>query len=67
MLYRKRMKLEEVQVHFEETLEGVLPMELAELLQFIRNQRAGKLGRAREAVRAQPAKPEESGQESKAA
>jgi len=67
MLYRKRMKLEEVQAHFEETLDGVLPMELAELLQFIRNQRAGKLGRAREAVRAQPAKTDESGQESKAA
>lgn len=62
LLYRKRNKLEEVRAHFEEELDGVLPLELAELFQFIANQRAGKLGRAREAVRDQPAadaKPEE--------
>lgn len=67
MLYRKRRKLEDVRAHFEDTLDGVLPLELAELLQFVANQRAGKLGRAREAVRSQPPKDDQSGQESKAA
>lgn len=67
MLYRKRNKLEEVRAHFEEELDGVLPLELAELFQFIANQRAGKLGRAREAVRNQPATDEKPEQGSKAA
>jgi len=67
MLYRKRVKLDDVYAHFEKERDGVLPMELAELLQFITNQRAGRLGRAREAVRHQPTADEQSGQESKAA
>ena len=54
MLYRKRRPLAEVQQHFAEKLEGIIPMELSQLLQFIERQRAGKLGRAREAVRNQP-------------
>lgn len=53
MLYRKRKTMAEVQAHFGEVLEGVIPMELSQLLQFIEAQRAGKLGRAREAVRGQ--------------
>ncbi len=67
MLFRKRKKLEDVRAHFEDTMDGVLPLELAELLQFITNQRAGRLGRAREAVRDQPKDDDQSGQESKAA
>ncbi|MDG1897616.1 MAG: acyl-ACP--UDP-N-acetylglucosamine O-acyltransferase [Fuerstiella sp.] len=53
MLYRKRKSLADVHQHFDETLNGVMPMELAQLLQFIEAQRAGKLGRAREVVRGQ--------------
>jgi UDP-N-acetylglucosamine acyltransferase len=44
-----------VQQHFDEQLNGVIPMELSMLLTFIENQKKGKLGRAREAVRNQPA------------
>lgn len=58
MLYRKRKTLADVQAHFDETLEGVIPMELSQLLQFIEAQRAGKLGRAREVVRNQSPKVE---------
>lgn len=67
MLYRKQKKLQYVRSHFEKKLNGVLPPELAELLQFITNQRAGRLGRARETVRNPPTTNEKSGQESKAA
>ena len=59
MLYRKRKTMAEVQAHFDETLDGVIPMELSQLLQFIEAQRAGKLGRAREAVRDQTPKTED--------
>ena len=52
MIFRKRIKLPEVREHFADKLDGVMPMELAQFLSFIENQRAGKLGRAREAVRA---------------
>ncbi|MCP4782439.1 MAG: acyl-ACP--UDP-N-acetylglucosamine O-acyltransferase [Fuerstiella sp.] len=52
MLYRKRKTLAEVHQHFDETLDGVRPLELSQLLQFIEAQRAGKLGRAREVGRA---------------
>ncbi|HIE98457.1 MAG TPA: acyl-ACP--UDP-N-acetylglucosamine O-acyltransferase [Planctomycetes bacterium] len=48
MLYRKHKTLAEVHEHFDETLDGVKPLELSQLLQFIEAQRAGKLGRARE-------------------
>jgi len=67
LIYRKRKKLEEVNAWFEDTLDGVFPLELAELLQFITIQRSGKLGRAREAVRNQTPNDDQSGQESKAA
>ncbi len=61
MLYRKRKTLAEVQAYFDETLEGVIPMELSQWLRFIEAQRAGKLGRAREAVRDQTPKTESEG------
>jgi hypothetical protein len=67
MLYRKQKKLQYVRAHFDKKFNGVLPPELAELLQFITNQRAGRLGRARETVRNPPSTNEKSGQESKAA
>lgn len=67
MLYRKRRPLEEVQGHFAEKLEGVIPMELSQLLQFVERQRAGKLGRAREAVRNVPAPSEQTSQGKEAA
>ena len=54
LLYRRNRPLSEVYQHFSETLEGVIPMELSLLLTFVENQRAGKLGRAREAVRLKP-------------
>lgn len=54
MLYRKRKTLAEIRTHFAEELQGVLPIELEQFLHFVEEQRAGKLGRAREAVRNQP-------------
>ncbi len=55
LIYRKNRPLGEVQDYFHEQLQGVMPMELSMLLNFIENQRNGKLGRAREAVRNKPA------------
>jgi UDP-N-acetylglucosamine acyltransferase len=70
LLYRRNRPLDEVRQHFDETLQGTIPMELSMLLNFVENQRAGKLGRAREAVRNKPAASEtqnHSSQERKAA
>jgi len=67
MMYRKRVRFEDVKTHFDESLDGVIPVELAQLLQIVENQRAGKMGRAREAVRNQPSEQAGSGQESDAA
>ena len=67
LLYRKRKRLEAVRAHFEGTHAGVLPLELAELLQFVQNQQGGKLGRARESVRVPPQQSEESDGKPKAA
>ncbi len=55
LLYRRNRPLDEVRNHFQDTLEGSIPIELSMLLNFVENQRAGKLGRAREAVRNKPA------------
>ncbi len=55
LLYRRNRPLEEVWQHFHESLQGTIPIELSLLLNFVENQRAGKLGRAREAVRSKPA------------
>lgn len=55
LLYRRNRPLEEVQRHFMDSLEGVIPVELATLLTFVENQKAGRLGRAREAFRNKPA------------
>jgi UDP-N-acetylglucosamine acyltransferase len=63
LLYRRNRPLEEVKHHFAETLEGVIPVELAMLLTFLENQKAGRLGRAREAFRNKPAAETQSGAE----
>jgi len=55
LLYRRNRPLDEVRQHFQESLQGTIPIELSMLLTFVENQRAGKLGRAREAVRNKPA------------
>ena len=65
MLYRKRKTLAEVTAHFDELLDGIIPLELSQLLTFIEAQRAGKLGRAREAVRNKP--PEDTQKDRRAA
>jgi len=62
LYYRKRKSLDEVREHFDAELTGTIPIELAQLLQFIEAQRAGKLGRAREAVRNQPPQKSEDSQ-----
>ena len=51
MLFRDHQSLDAVQTHFEEELNGQIPIELAALLSAMRAQRNGKMGRAREAVR----------------
>ena len=55
LLYRRNKPLDEVLQHFDETLNGIIPIELSTLLTFIQAQRRGSLGRAREAVRQQSA------------
>ena len=55
LLYRRNRPLDEVRRHFQDSLDGIIPIELSVLLTFVENQRAGKLGRAREAVRNKPA------------
>jgi len=51
MLFRDHQSLDAVQAHFEEELNGQIPIELAALLSAMQAQRNGKMGRAREAVR----------------
>jgi UDP-N-acetylglucosamine acyltransferase len=55
LLYRRNRPVDEVRAYFMDLLEGVLPIELTQLLVFLENQKAGKLGRAREAIRNKPA------------
>lgn len=54
LLYREHKSLEFVKNHFGETLAGIYPIELVTLLSAIEKQRAGKMGRAREAARKTP-------------
>jgi UDP-N-acetylglucosamine acyltransferase len=54
LLYRRNRSLEEVRQYFANMLGEVVPIELASLLTFVENQKAGKLGRAREAIRNKP-------------
>tara|TARA_B100001939_G_scaffold233150_1_gene200892 strand:+ start:152 stop:994 length:843 start_codon:yes stop_codon:yes gene_type:complete len=54
LLYRRRESLDAVRDQISEDLDGIIPIELSQMLDFIENQRKGKMGRAREAVRSQP-------------
>ncbi|MGD9854673.1 MAG: acyl-ACP--UDP-N-acetylglucosamine O-acyltransferase [Planctomycetaceae bacterium] len=60
MLYREHKPLDTVRGVFDAELNGVLPLELMNLLKFIEYQRRGKMGRGREAVRIAPQRPSES-------
>ncbi|MEZ6050584.1 MAG: acyl-ACP--UDP-N-acetylglucosamine O-acyltransferase [Planctomycetaceae bacterium] len=51
LLFREHKALDKVWDHFHTELDGVLPLELMVLLNFIETQRKGKMGRGREAVR----------------
>jgi UDP-N-acetylglucosamine acyltransferase len=53
LLFREHQSLVAVRTHFEQSLNGILPIELLSLLTAIDEQRKGKMGRAREAVRDQ--------------
>ena len=68
LLYRRNRSLEDVRQYFASTLGDIIPLELSSLLNFVENQKAGRLGRAREAIRNKPSevKPEAS-EERKAA
>jgi UDP-N-acetylglucosamine acyltransferase len=50
-LFRDHRSLDDVRSDFHAQLGGVIPLELQILLGFLEKQRAGRLGRAREAIR----------------
>ncbi len=54
LLYRRNRSLEDVRQYFASTLGDIIPLELSTLLNFVENQKAGRLGRAREAIRNKP-------------
>lgn len=54
LIYREHKRIDEVRRIFDDELEGVIPLELNTLLTAFEQQRAGKQGRAREAVRNAP-------------
>jgi UDP-N-acetylglucosamine acyltransferase len=51
LLYREHKTLDEVRAYFAESLDGIFPVELSTLLNFVELSRSGKNGRAREALR----------------
>lgn len=51
LLFRNNKPLDQAREQLLEELDGLLPLELSMLLTFVENQRRGKLGRAREAIR----------------
>jgi UDP-N-acetylglucosamine acyltransferase len=55
LLFREHKLLDEVRNTLGEECDGVIPIELATLLNFIEVQRKGRMGRGREAVRNAPA------------
>ncbi|MFG0333016.1 MAG: acyl-ACP--UDP-N-acetylglucosamine O-acyltransferase [Maioricimonas sp. JB049] len=60
LLYREHKTAEFIRQHFHETLHGIIPIELARLLDALDAQRQGRFGRAREARR--NVKPDSPGQ-----
>jgi UDP-N-acetylglucosamine acyltransferase len=59
LLYRKNKNLDDIRTEFDAQLNGAYPFELSMLLNFVEEQRRGKMGRAREAVRDQPPQSEQ--------
>jgi UDP-N-acetylglucosamine acyltransferase len=57
LLFRENKRLADAQAHFEAELQGVIPIELSELFEFLKAQSRGKMGRGREVVREQPFAP----------
>ena len=57
LLYREHKSLDDVREHFLAEFGGQLPDEMQTLIGFLENQRAGRMGRAREAVRKAAAEP----------
>jgi len=56
-LFREHKSLDVIRAIFHQQMDGVIPIELTTLLNFIERQQAGKMGRAREAVRDQKPAP----------
>ena len=54
LFYREHKSLDFVKEHFRNELDGIFPIELVTLLSAIEKQRAGRMGRAREAARTTP-------------
>jgi UDP-N-acetylglucosamine acyltransferase len=54
VLFREHRPLEEARQFFLEKLDGIIPRELAVLLDFVEKTNKGRMGRAREAARTAP-------------
>lgn len=55
LIWRKHLRLADVRQQFGEVLDGIIPLELANLLNAVESQNKGVSGRAREAIRDTPA------------
>ncbi len=54
LLFRQLRPLKEVREHFVAQLQGVFPIELTRLFEFLEQQERGKMGRGRKAIRNAP-------------
>jgi len=52
-LFREHKSLDKIHDLFLEELDGIFPYELSTLLTFVKQQRLGRIGRAREGIRDQ--------------
>ncbi|MEX0725947.1 MAG: acyl-ACP--UDP-N-acetylglucosamine O-acyltransferase [Planctomycetaceae bacterium] len=59
LLFRQTKQIDAVEEMFLQELDGIIPFEISNLFRFLRLQRAGKMGRGREALRNQHASPGE--------
>lgn len=57
LIYREHKSTDGLREFFHQELNGIIPLELSNLIHFLELQRKGKQGRAREAIRAQTPKP----------
>ena len=55
LFYRQHKSLKDVRAYFDQELDGVIPIELANLLNSIEFQQSGSNGRGRESIRGTPA------------